>query len=418
MRTPRQLPLDFEFSRTMIRNLAKADHESVTSLIQELVRIPTRGGLDPCDGIIDHISRWLGGRGLSSHPLADKNAERTVALVCDITGEHPGPRYVLDACLDTAPFGDPAAWQHSPTSGTIESGWLYGRGTADSKAAVAIFMHVARHLREHVAQMHGTLTLLFDVDEHTGHFGGAKQYFSEDDTVRDVRGVMIGYPGMSELVIGGRGFLRAEVTVRGQAGHPGSQRAANNINAVEKAAELIMILTRNQAPGPIDSNLGLPPKLTVTGIAGGESYSIIPDRCTVSVDIRLTTTFDETAAKRLIEDSRTAVDKRWPLPNMPTTVELHESWPAYRLDDHAPVRVALTRAAEHHLDKGVTAKVAGPSNIGNYLAKLGIDATAGLGVNYKGLHGIDERIELATIPAIQVIYHEAVLTLLCPAIRP
>jgi succinyl-diaminopimelate desuccinylase len=58
--------------------------------------------------------------------------------------------------------------------------------------------------------------------------------------------------------------------------------------------------------------------------------------------------------------------------------------------------------------------VAGPSNIGNYLAKLGIDATAGLGVNYKGLHATDERIELATIPIIQAIYHEAVRTLLNP----
>ena len=58
------------------------------------------------------------------------------------------------------------------------------------------------------------------------------------------------------------------------------------------------------------------------------------------------------------------------------------------------------------------AKVAGPSNIGNYLAGLGIPATAGFGVDYQGLHGTDERVRLASIPAVQAAYHQALLILL------
>jgi succinyl-diaminopimelate desuccinylase len=56
--------------------------------------------------------------------------------------------------------------------------------------------------------------------------------------------------------------------------------------------------------------------------------------------------------------------------------------------------------------------VAGPSNIGNYLSSRGIPATAGFGVAYQGLHGTDERIDIATIPPVQAIYQEAVLALL------
>jgi succinyl-diaminopimelate desuccinylase len=337
---------------------------------------------------------------------------RSVALVCDITGRHPGPRYILNACLDTAPFGDSVSWRHAPTSGAIEDGWLYGRGSADSKAAIAIFVHLAAHVLGAAPQLHGSLTLLFDADEHTGGFGGAKRYFGAPDTPRDILGVMIGYPGMDELVIGGRGFLRAELTVRGEAGHTGSQRTANNSNAVEKAGELVRIISKHRTPGPIDASLGLPPKLTVTGITGGESYSIIPDSCKICIDIRLTTTFDAAAGKNLIKAAATQVDEQWPSPTRPTTIVFHESWPAYRLDESASIRVALTCAAEHHLKKHVPSKVAGPSNIGNYLAKHGIDATAGLGVRYHALHGTNERIEIATIPAIQATYHEAVLTLL------
>lgn len=394
----------------MARDLAEADQESVTSLIQDLIRIPTRGGIDTYDDIVEYMTRWFENRDLPCRQLRDQATGRAVALVADICGEHPGPRYVLDACLDTAPFGDVDAWRYPPTSATIENGWLYGRGAADSKAAIAIFAHLANHIRHNSAQLHGTLTLLFDADEHTGNFGGAKQYFGGPDAPRDVRGVMIGYPGIDELVIGGRGFLRATVTVRGQAGHTGSQRTADNINAIEKAAELVRQLANHRTPGPVDATLSLPPKVTVTEISGGESYSIIPDQCTVSIDTRLTTDFDKTAGNRLIDQAVKKIDEQWP--SSPTTVMFHESWPAYRLDEDASIRTALLRAAEHHLEKPVTPKVAGPSNIGNYLAKYGINATAGFGVNYHGLHGTDERIELATIPTVQAIYHEAVLTLL------
>jgi succinyl-diaminopimelate desuccinylase len=54
-----------------------------------------------------------------------------VALTCQVPGGRPGSRFVLDACLDTAPFGDEAAWTYPPASGVIADGWLHGRGSAD-----------------------------------------------------------------------------------------------------------------------------------------------------------------------------------------------------------------------------------------------------------------------------------------------
>ncbi len=62
----------------------------------------------------------------------------------------------------------------------------------------------------------------------------------------------------------------------------------------------------------------------------------------------------------------------------------------------------------------VRAKVAGPSNIGNLLAGEdgAIPATAGFGVPYEGLHGIDERASLAELPQVYAVYHQAVLDLL------
>ena len=155
---------------------AREDFADVMELTRELVRVPSRGGIDPYDPVLGVMAAWLGRHGLAYRWLAGPGGS-VVALTCEIFGERPGPRYVLDACLDTAPFGDEAAWTYPPLSGKITDGWLHGRGSSDSKAGAAIFAHIAARLRDMAGGFGGSVVLLYDVDEHTGGFGGAKAYF-------------------------------------------------------------------------------------------------------------------------------------------------------------------------------------------------------------------------------------------------
>ena len=107
---------------------------------------------------------------------------------------------------------------------------------------------------------------------------------------------------------------------------------------------------------------------------------------------------------------------RGPVPaGTPTTVErVGESWPPFRLDAQHPLPVALHAGARAAgLDPRLA--VAGPSNIGCLLASQGIPATAGFGVAHRGLHSVDEAIDLATIPAVYEAHRTAVLHLLRPA---
>jgi succinyl-diaminopimelate desuccinylase len=391
-----------------IRAAADADHQSVIELVRRLVQTPSRGGIDPYEPVLELVEGWLHERGLRPWRLRDDNGT-PVGLACDVEGAQPGPCYVLDACVDTAPFGEAQAWRYPPASGVIVDGWLFGRGSADCKAAVAIFAHLAARLRQQAATLAGRATLLLDADEHTGGFAGARRFFTQQPAPA-VAGVMIGYPGNEQVVVGGRGFLRAELVARGSAGHSGG-KATTAGNAVEKAALLVTALSRQKLPSDPDEGFPLPPKLTVATIQGGEGYTIVPDTCTVAVDVRLTPTFDQPAAARLVERVARAVDRRWPT-TKPTGIRFEESWPAYRLAADSRLGMALTGAASQVTGRTVGTKVAGPSNIGNYLATLGIEATAGFGVNYRNLHGTDECIELATIPLVQATYHKAISELL------
>jgi succinyl-diaminopimelate desuccinylase len=388
---------------------AREDQASVLELARALVRIPSRGGIDPYDPVLECMASWLDAHGLGCRRLTAP-AGATVALACEVTAAAPGPRYVLDACLDTAPFGDESAWSKSPTSGVTADGWLHGRGSSDSKTGAAIFAHILARLKSAGDRWAGSVVLLLDVDEHTGAFGGARAFFEAPGAPR-VDGVMIGYPGPDHVVTGGRGVLRARLHVHGVAGHSGSASSVTP-SAIAKAAELVTRLHEAELSGPAEPGFPLPARLTVTAISGGEGYSVVPDLCVVNVDVRLTPVFDSEAALATIREAAAATDYDWP-GTQATDVEVTTSWPPYTLPENSPLRTALLSAAR---DAGITArpKVAGPSNIGNYLAGLGIPATAGFGVVYEGLHGTDERIRIDSIPSVQAAYHQALLTLLLP----
>jgi hypothetical protein len=101
------------------------------------------------------------------------------------------------------------------------------------------------------------------------------------------------------------------------------------------------------------------------------------------------------------------------LPRSGAGAEITTRWSAYQLPDESRLKtVLLTAACQAGLSP--EAKVAGPSNIGSYLAGLGIQATAGFGVEHHGLHSTDERIRIDSIPPVQAAYHQACLTLLNP----
>jgi succinyl-diaminopimelate desuccinylase len=392
---------------------ASEDRDSVIELASRLVRVPSRGGIDPYEPVLDVMCTWLYKRNLPTTVLSDPSGV-PVGLCCEIGGFQPGPRWVLDTCLDTAPFGDKSAWTHPPTSAHIENGWMWGRGTSDSKVGAAIFCHIATRLTPVAERLHGRLVLLFDADEHTGHFGGAKRYFEGPGAPIDVAGVMIGYPGLDTLVVGGRGVFRTSLRVHGVSSHSGSSQASPN--AIEKAVQLVKAVTATPPPDRMTEDFPLPAKLTITMIQGGEGYSVTPDLCVLGVDMRTTPAVDRDTFREFLYQAITAIDLAWPNTRA-TIMDIDTEWPPYHTDHTSPIRIALLCAAQS-LGIDVQPKISGMSNIGNYLAGLGIPATAGFGVVHEGLHAVDERIRLDTIPTVQATYHTALINLLGPKDQP
>lgn len=382
--------------------------DSIVDLTQRLVRTPSRGGIDEYGSVFSVAADWLGQRGIGHRVLAGDGGE-PVALVAEVSGE-PEPTYVLNATIDTAGFGDEEAWTEPPTSGVIRDGWLYGRGSADSKVGAAIFCHVIAHWLGHSERLRGTLALILDADEHTGNFGGIRRGL-EERGADTVAGVFIGYPGIERIAVGARGFERGVVTVHGISAHSGSG-SSRGVNAITRAARLIGRLAEAELPEAVSGTFPLPPKLSVTMIEGGYGFSEVPDRCRINVDVRLTPTFGKERARELLTELVRASDAELGGAAPDTEIEWCGGWPAYRLSDESTLVRSLLDAARAVVGPSIEPVVVGPSNVGNLLSQMGIEATCGFGVRYRGAHGTDECIDVGTIRPVFEAYRDAVGKLL------
>ena len=383
-----------------------ANADSMIELLGELVSHPSQGGIDSPQPLLNVISNWLDGQGIAHHWLRGDNGD-PLGIWGEIKGQRNGPTYLLNACADTAPFGERATWRHPPDRPTIEDGWMYGRGSADSKAGIAVFCHILADLAQDREPFAGSLGFVFDAEEHTGAFSGIYSYMRLRGS-EPIAGVMIGYPGNDRLVTGGRGFLRARLTIHGVSAHSGAS-GNQGVNAIERAAVLMNLLSTQPLPTS-DEAFALPPRITVTGLRGGGSYSLVPDHCELELDIRLTPAFTDVQARQLVEKLVAQEESTSLTPR--TDIMWQTGWPAYRLDPTRPMVQALAAAAAKAFGHDVPTAVVGPSSIANYLSTLGIPATAGLGVTYRDIHAPNECVRLDSLAPTFSAYREALRQLL------
>ena len=387
---------------------------SIQALLSALVMTPSRAGEDALGPVLERVEAWLRERGLPYRRLVAEDG-KPLGLHAEVCGSRaqrdgaPGPHYLLNATLDTAGTGDPATWRYPPASAHVEDGWLFGRGSADSKAGAAIFAHLYAAFAARPERHAGRLGLLFDLEEHSGGFAGARRYFEAEPAPRP-DGVLIGYPGIDRLGVGGRGFLRARVVVPGIAAHSGAS-TLRGVNAVLRAARLVDALHAAELPAGGAPGVDRAPQLTVTSMQGGCGYTQIPDRCEFTLDLRLTPQFDAETARRLVGQVVARHDREQAAA-LASRIEWLPGWPAYRVADTHPMVRAMRGAAQQVLGHELPCAVAGPSNLGNYLAARGIPALCGFGVRAQHLHAANECLELATLAPVYRVYEQALEHLL------
>ena len=162
------------------------------------------------------------------------NAERTKANLFATLGEGKPAGIILSGHTDTVPW-DGQDWSVDPLSATVKDGRLYGRGSADMKAFIAIALaHAPLFL---ASDTPFAVHFAFSYDEEVGCFGVKELIADMRDAGITPLACIVGEPTSMVPAIAHKGVYRYKCCVRGKEAH--SSLTPQSVNAIEMAARVV-----------------------------------------------------------------------------------------------------------------------------------------------------------------------------------
>jgi succinyl-diaminopimelate desuccinylase len=183
-------------------------------------------------------------------------------------------RVVLAGHLDTVPIAG-----NLPSR--VEDGTLYGCGSCDMKAGVAVALRLAAQL---TSPSMDVTYVFYDCEEIEAERNGLLRLSRELPELLAGDFAVLMEPTGSVVEGGCQGTLRAQVAARGERAH--SARAWRGRNAIHAAGAILDALRRYQARQPEVDGLTYREGLNAVGISGGVAGNVIPDECVVTVNYR------------------------------------------------------------------------------------------------------------------------------------
>ena len=185
-------------------------------------------------------------------------------------------RVVLAGHIDTVPL---AGTPNLPT--WVAGDLIYGRGTADMKAGVAVQLTLAARVPE---PRRDVTYVFYDGEEVDSARNGLGRIAREHPDWLEAGFAVLLEPTAAVVEGGCNGTMRVDVLTHGVAAH--SARAWMGHNAIHEAATILGRLLAYQTQDAEVEGLVYRESLSAVGISGGVAGNVIPDRCVVSVNYR------------------------------------------------------------------------------------------------------------------------------------
>jgi len=258
--------------------------QDVVELLQQLVRIPSVNpdgdpGTDQTGELA--LARYVGEfcQPLGAEVVFEEVEPDRPNVICRFPGGAGKPRLVFAPHLDTVSV---AGMTIDPFAAEIRDGRVYGRGASDTKGSMATMLWTLFELEGRYE------SLPYEI-----WFAGLMGEEAGNDGARDLAGhleadfVVVGEPTGMQVVHRHKGATWLKVRTSGVAGHGSNPRPDEN--AILRMARILpelRALSDRWAESP-DPELG-PSTLSIGTIQGGSKVNIVPDRCEVTIDMRVT----------------------------------------------------------------------------------------------------------------------------------
>ncbi|MCU1366077.1 MAG: hypothetical protein JWN39_1716 [Ilumatobacteraceae bacterium] len=295
--------------------------------------------------LAEHLADELRAWGCDEVQLVESMPGRP-SVGARLRGSGGGRSLVLNGHLDIYELSND--WTRDPFASALEDGpdgpRVYGAGIADMKAGTAAALAAVRRVAQSGQRPAGDV-IFQGVSCHFEGGVGTRSLCAAGfvgDAAVDCE------PSSNTIGIAHRGAAYLTITTRGKQAHTTYKHLG--LNAIETMEPILAGLRRLESELPYEPHPLLPggPILNIGTIVGGTKHNQVPDRCTISLDIRLLPSQDPYDVKArdeaMVERVRLEVD-----PRIDAVVEFSEHWlsgprHAYEIDAHAPVVEALDAA--------------------------------------------------------------------------
>jgi acetylornithine deacetylase len=300
---------------------------------------------------------------------------------------------LLNGHLDVVPSGDPGLWSLAPFTPVTRDGWMHGRGAGDMKSGWAMASLALSALLD-AADPAGDLTVVGVIEEECTGNG----------TLASVRAgvladaVVLPEPTDLTLLTSGLGVLWLDIGVTGTQGH--ALAASDGVSALDAGLAVLVALRAVAA----ELNAGQdenPYQLNVGTFQAGDWRSTVPGRATLGIRIGIPADWEPDHGTRWLTERLLAhlTDHPWLAEHPPTVTPSGFRAHGYALADDSELGRAV--AAAHREVHGADPTVVGSTGTTDarfYLNEGGVP-TLCYGPRVRGMHGIDEAVELDSIVA-------------------
>jgi acetylornithine deacetylase/succinyl-diaminopimelate desuccinylase-like protein len=315
-------------------------HEHPVELLQNLVRIDTTNPPGNEVGCVSYIDDLLTKAGFETSLIA-RDPKRP-NLITRLKGGGQAPPLMLSGHVDVVTTAG-QKWTHPPFEARVVDGFVWGRGTLDMKAGVAMMLSAIMRAKAEGLRPAGDIVLAVLCDEEAGsHYGARYLVENHPEHFHGIRYAVSEFGGYTSHVgprrfypiqIAEKQVCRIRATVRGPGGHGARPMRGG---AMAKLADLLRRLDKNRLPVHVTpvmrqmvesmaSNLPFPkafifrrllnPPLTnsilglmgdlsqyldpllhntvnATIVRGGEKVNVIPSELSIDMDGRLLPGFE------------------------------------------------------------------------------------------------------------------------------
>lgn len=258
----------------------------VLDLLDSMIQFPSLSGRE--DGICRFMQAYVDRDGVQS--------ERIENSLYFWIGNGPN-KLLLATHLDIVPPS--SEHPYPPFDPTHVDGKIYGRGASDAKASGASMTTALLELAaENWIPENGQLIVALTECEETDYENNGLQKLLATKLPRP-QSALIGEPTNILPVVAQKGLLVVRLDAKGRTAHAARHALGENaiLNAAEDIGRLLEITFDRVHPilGEITMN--------VTTIEGGSARNVIPDLCTMYLDIRTTPAYTHDEIVQMIRNS-------------------------------------------------------------------------------------------------------------------